>query len=190
MMRRIAAFAACLAAAGAFAADGLDVIPAPASVARHEGAFPLSAGTSIVVPPSQDAAGAVAPILAGYIERANGLKLPIRAGAARDGAINLRLDESLAGRGPEAYRVEVTPRRITLAAPTREGLVHAATTLWQMIPARREARLAVPSALIEDAPRFAWRGMMLDSARHFQEPAFIPSRRKKKFGFGSGGPQV
>ena len=171
-MRCIATLAACLLAAGASAADGLDVIPAPASVERHEGAFLLSAATPIVVSSSQEAPGLVAPILVDYVERTNGLKLAIRAGEPRDRAINLRIIQTLVA-APEAYRVEVTRERVTLSASTREGLVHAATTLWQMIPAVRQPRLAIPAAVIGDAPRFTWRGMMLDSARHFQSPAFI-----------------
>ena len=171
-MRCIATLAACLLAAGASAADGLDVIPAPASVERHEGAFLLSAATPIVVSSSQEAPGLVAPILVDYVERTNGLKLAIRAGEPRDRAINLRIIQTLVA-APEAYRVEVTRERVTLSASTREGLVHAATTLWQMIPAVRQPRLAIPAAVIVDAPRFTWRGMMLDSARHFQSPAFV-----------------
>lgn len=175
LMRLIATIAASsfVAAAAAAVKDGLAVIPAPAAVARHAGTFVLSGATPIVVDAPGGPAGEVAPILADLVGRTNGFRLAIRAGAARDRAINVRIDESLANVGLEAYRVEVTPTRVTLSAGTHEGLVHAATTLWQMIPATRQARVAIDAATIDDRPRFAWRGMMLDSARHFQSPAFI-----------------
>src|SRR5689334_19731782 len=110
-MRRIATFAAAsLAAAAACAAgDPVAVIPAPASVARHEGAFVVSSATPIVVDAPAGAAGSAPALLADWLVRSNALALPIQDGAARDGAINVRLDESLAPRGREAYRLEVTP---------------------------------------------------------------------------------
>ena len=173
-MRRIATLAAaCLVATAAGAADeSIGVIPAPASVVRRQGAFVVSSATPIVVEAPSAAAGGAPALLADWLARSNGIALAIRTGGARDRAINVRLDESLAARGTEAYRIEVTPARVTLAAATREGLVHAATTLWQLIPSGK-ARAAIDAVTIEDAPRFGWRGMMLDSARHFQSPAFI-----------------
>src|SRR2546430_6956196 len=134
-MRRIATFAAAylVATAACAAGESLAVIPAPASVARHAGAFAVSRATPIVVEAPASVAGGAPALLADWVARSNGLALAIRAGAARDRAINLSVDESLAARGPEAYRVDVTPSRITLAAATREGLVHAVATLWQLI---------------------------------------------------------
>ena len=147
----------------------LAVIPAPLKAMRGSGNFELTRATPIIA--GGRAAGDVAPVLADYVARGTAMKLPILKGAPRDGAINLRVDPSVVG--AEAYRLEVAPARITLSASTREGLVHAATTLWQMVPARTSSSVAIGAVTIEDAPQFAWRGMMLDSARHFQEPAFI-----------------
>ncbi|HUQ29447.1 MAG TPA: family 20 glycosylhydrolase [Usitatibacter sp.] len=173
-MRRIVTIALLsgFAAAAAAADDMLSVIPAPASVAQRAGAFAVSGSTAIVVDASVDASDTAA-MLADLVERTSGLRLLVRSGAARDRAINLRIDASLAGSGKESYRVEVTPLRVTLSAPAREGLAHAATTLWQLMPAAPQPRIAIPAVTIDDAPRFAWRGMMLDSARHFQSPSFI-----------------
>ena len=174
-MRRFATLAcALLLAPAAFAAgEPLAVIPAPASVAPQPGVFTVGAGTPVVVDSSAGPAGSAAAVLVDLVERSSGVRLAIASGAARDRAINLRVDASRASLGNEAYRIDVTPSRITLTASAREGLVHAATTLWQMMPATRRARSTVPAVVVEDAPRFAWRGMLLDSARHFQSPAFI-----------------
>ncbi len=175
-MRRIATIAlvVSIASAGASASDdALPVIPAPASVSRQAGSFAISAATPIVVDTSARASGASAAILADLVARTTGLHLAIHAGPPRDRAINLRIDETLAGSGKESYRIEVTRARVTLSAPAPEGLMHAATTLWQLLPAARQPRFAIGAMTIDDAPRFPWRGMMLDSARHFQSPAFI-----------------
>ena len=173
IMRRIATLAAAAFLATAAAADGPPVIPAPAKATRAAGAFALSAATPIVVETRDGRAGDTAAWLASLIERSTGLRLAVSPGPARDHAINLRLERADAASGREAYRVDVTPARVTLVASTPEGLVHAATTLWQLVPARHQSRLAIEAVAIDDAPRFAWRGMMLDSARHFQSPEFI-----------------
>ena len=145
------------------------VIPNPASIERQPGAFKLARDTAIVVPPGDAEAGRTAEFLAGLVERARGTRLAVRSGAPRDGAINLV--RTTGGEGDrERYSLAVTPRRVTIAAASQAGLVHGATTLWQLMT---PGRGAVPAVRIEDAPRFAWRGLMLDSARHFQSPAYI-----------------
>jgi hexosaminidase len=75
---------------------------------------------------------------------------------------------------PEGYRIEVTPKGVSLVASTEAGFSHASASLWQLL-ARTPRGASIPAVAIEDAPRFAWRGIMLDSARHFQSPDFIRS---------------
>jgi hexosaminidase len=79
-----------------------------------------------------------------------------------------------------AYRLEVTPRHITLAARAPAGAVHASATLWQLFPAEIEreaadlaARWLIPGLTIRDAPRFRYRGLHLDASRHFWSVAFV-----------------
>jgi hexosaminidase len=79
-----------------------------------------------------------------------------------------------AGLGPEAYRLEVTPHGIVVSATGGAGLFYGAVTLWQlMTPEERPA--TIPAQIIRDAPAYPWRGLMLDSARHYQSVAFIRS---------------
>ncbi len=78
------------------------------------------------------------------------------------------------GFGPEAYELQVTPQRITVSATTAAGLFYGAVTLWQLLPPGSDTG-QIPAQTIRDAPRYPWRGLMLDSARHFQSPAFIRS---------------
>jgi N-acetyl-beta-hexosaminidase len=77
-------------------------------------------------------------------------------------------------RSPEAYTLDIRPGRIVLSATDPRGLLYAAVTLWQLSTAGPPSdTISVPAVHIVDAPRFAWRGLMLDSARHFQSPEFI-----------------
>jgi hexosaminidase len=147
------------------------IIPNPASMTRQPGEFPVTGRTAIVVAPGDASAYDVAASLKDLIRRSHRMALPIERGAAREGAINLRLEPVPAKdrEEPEAYRVEVRTGRATIAASSPAGLHHGATTLWQLLtPAA-----AIPNVTIDDAPRFAWRGIMLDSARHYQSPRFI-----------------
>lgn len=65
--------------------------------------------------------------------------------------------------GPEAYRLSVTPGRVAIASADAAGEFRARQTLRQLADAK--GRYACCE--IEDAPRYAWRGLMLDEARHF-----------------------
>ncbi|WP_051323833.1 beta-N-acetylhexosaminidase [Candidatus Solirubrobacter pratensis] len=70
----------------------------------------------------------------------------------------------LTGSGaPESYALEVTSDRVTLTAPDEAGLFYGRRTLEQL----RGPDGSMPPVRIEDAPRFAHRGVMLDVARHF-----------------------
>lgn len=78
---------------------------------------------------------------------------------------------------PEAYRLRVSPAGVEITAATDAGLFYGAETFWQLAsqqlgPARR---IEIPAVDITDAPRFSWRGILLDSARHYQSPEFIKS---------------
>src|SRR5690606_807018 len=87
----------------------------------------------------------------------------------RTGRIRFVRDPAV--KGAEAYRLMVTPTGATISASTDAGLFYGAETLWQLIAASKDGRIA--AVTIDDKPAFAWRGVMLDSARHFQPPEYI-----------------
>ena len=169
---RFAAFACSLACVLAAAAPAPAIVPNPASIVRRDGEFRLTAATPIVATGNDAALRQVAVNLADLVRRTNGMQLQVRTGAARDGAINLVLDDS-GSVGPEAYRLDVQSARIAIEAATPTGLFYGGVTLLQLIPPEARSRAAIPALHIADSPRFAWRGMMLDSARQYQSPEFI-----------------
>jgi hexosaminidase len=173
MMRRRAISALALGLAflpSAGAADAPAVVPQPASIERVAGEFRITRSTPIVTARDDAAARRVAANFADLVARSTGLRLSLRD-AASSGAIQFRRVPSMPG-GNEAYRLEVRPKGVVVSAAGDAGLVHGATTLWQLMAPGPKA-MAVPAVNVEDAPRFAWRGIMLDSARHFQSPKFI-----------------
>jgi N-acetyl-beta-hexosaminidase len=154
-----------------------DVIPMPAEVVPQAGTFTLREGAAI-----RSAQDPEVRRIAGYfaelLRTGRGLGLKVRAaGDARtaDGAISFVLDAAAPGASPESYQLVVSPARVVVSAREPRGLFYGAVTLWQLASAQplHEGAVALPAVRIEDTPRFRWRGLMLDSARHFQPPQFI-----------------
>jgi hexosaminidase len=145
------------------------VIPLPATIVTGPGAFAVDPATTLVASRQDPEAAAGASFLAGLFAKSRGTALPVVSGAPRDGAI---VFERRTGLGPEDYTLEVTPTRITIAATAAAGFFYGGVTLWQLVPAGN-GRSEVAAVRIADRPAFAWRGLMLDSARHFERPEFV-----------------
>ena len=162
-------------ALGTAAASPADVIPIPAEIIPGAGSFEVGTGTEIEVPRGDGDARAAARYLVELWTRTNGLELPIISAAANGGTGTPTIAfRRRGGLGSEGYELDVAPRRITVSASTAAGLFYGAVTLWQLLPpGSASGRIAAQS--IHDAPVYAWRGLMLDSARHFQSPAFVRS---------------
>jgi hexosaminidase len=168
--------AAILIAAFALFASPLhaqNVIPLPAKVTLGSGAFLLDATTVIRAPQGSHDAVAAARYLAELWQRSNHISLKVVT-AEKAANASLITFQTLPGFAPEGYRVVVQPRRITVAATTAAGLFYGAVTVWQLLPTGTEHG-EIADQVILDEPRYAWRGLMLDSARHFQSPAFVRS---------------
>ncbi|WP_432164776.1 beta-N-acetylhexosaminidase [Streptomyces sp. bgisy031] len=150
-----------------------DLIPAPRRTAPGDGLHELGDATTI-----DAAAGTegVARWLRSTVAAATGLGLPPAGTGAdlRDGEtrIELRIDPEL---GPEAYRMTVDRRTVRIEGGGAAGVFWGAQTFRQLLgpdafrraPLEPGRRWTVPTGAVEDAPRFAWRGLMLDVSRHF-----------------------
>src|SRR5690348_4358981 len=183
MMRRPSLFrCACLLFAlavlpsrAAFAAEPPpSLIPLPAQLQLQSGSFTVDAHTPLVLASRDAATRQTAQYLVDLLARTRGLKLSITSDAGGAPAIVLRRDPQAAVVQAGGYALNVTPRGIEVAARDDAGLFHGAVTLYQLLtPDAGQGAVAVPALAIEDWPRFAWRGLMLDSARHFQSVAEV-----------------
>ncbi|HEX4481267.1 MAG TPA: family 20 glycosylhydrolase [Rudaea sp.] len=155
------------------------LIPMPVSVEPTPGYFELREGATLNVQATNAEAAGIARYFADLLARTRGIHLDVHpfGGADAHDAISFRIDPAFIVRGDssdEGYELNVSGERIVVIARTPHGLFNGAITLWQLTtideghsPAR------VRCMHIEDYPRFAWRGLMLDSARHFQPPTFV-----------------
>lgn len=172
------AFAAGLAlAAPAFAEVQTPIIPAPASAATPADPAPvaLADGDLIIAPKGDAQALWTARYFADLVRRTRGLRLVVRAGGPPP-AVGAAVVLARAGTstGPEAYDLTVSGRRIEIRASGSAGLFYGAVSLWQLVTADgAQGPVSLAAVQIHDAPRFSWRGLMIDSARHYQSPAYI-----------------
>ncbi len=151
------------------------LIPQPHSVEPAAGAFVLTAETSITVSPATPAVTAVAEYLAARLRPATGFALPVRPAevAAAGPVLALALDPADDALGAEGYALAVAPDSVRLSAHAPAGLFYGVQTLRQLLPPDIESAAPqagpwpLPAGRIRDVPRFAWRGLMLDVARHF-----------------------
>ena len=155
------------------AAPPLALIPEPAKIEAHAGAFALSDATRLVCPPADASCEWTAGYLAQLLSRTRGLSLKTASGEAAPNAIVFR--RTAGEPDSEAYSLEVEPQRIVISASGDAGLLYGAVTLWQLATQDEAPQVVIRAVSIEDRPRFAWRGILLDSSRHFQSPQFVKS---------------
>lgn len=150
-----AAMLFCVATAAADTAD-YHVVPLPQTVTVEEShrPFVLGSDTRVITTKALDREG---DFLREYISQ-----LPA---AGTKGTIELK--QNLLSDNPEAYRITVTPKKITVEGASAAGVFYGVQTLRKSLPADLSAPVEMPAATIDDAPRFGYRGAHLDVVRHF-----------------------
>ncbi len=142
----------------------LPLVPAPSSITPASGSFTIDNSTTIAVDAADRGATGAARLFAAHVSTERGLTIRSASG----GGIRFVRDASI--KGAEAYRLTVDPAGVRITASGDAGLVYGAMTLAQLVSPDaafgQPARLA--AVTIDDAPRFGWRGLMIDTARHFQ----------------------
>jgi hexosaminidase len=146
------------------------VLPRPAKLTPAQGQFTLSRATVIITDDGTRSIGlqlarSLAPAL-GFDLRVGGRDLQASS------AIVLALDPWV-NLGPEGYALDVSESRVLIRGAAPAGVFYGTQTVRQLLPPeifsqRQVSRdWTIPAVGIEDAPRFGWRGLMLDASRHF-----------------------
>lgn len=170
----VLALCGALLTASAAEAD-YNVVPLPQSVtlAKTGKDFVVKATTPVVYVGSDAAMLKNAEFLAEYIGQSTGMKLAVsQKKVKKTPSIVLVLDKKVIG--DEAYEITVTEKQVTVAGSTAAGVFYGIQTLRKAMPVlSKEEDVTLPPAFISDAPRFAYRGMMLDCGRHFWSVDFV-----------------
>lgn len=155
------------------------IVPCPATLVPGTGHFRFTARTTFSV--ENEAQAEEVRHFTALLTRAAGISPRIKVGATK-GDVTLSTDPALPA---EAYRLEITPKRISITAADAQGFFYALQSIRQLLPAAIEAAPAaernsaspaqqaeapdwtVPALTITDRPRFGYRGLLVDVARFF-----------------------
>lgn len=143
-----------------------EIIPKPLDVnSKGDASFLLKDGVAVIYPENNQKMQDNAEFLVDYVEKQTGVKLTSHAGMPVDGAICLTLD--LSDDNAEAYKLIVNDKRVCISGASEAGVFYGIQTLRKSLPVAQDINVNLSAVEIYDKPRFAYRGAMLDVARHF-----------------------
>lgn len=157
--------------------QGVNIIPQPQNVTLSEGEFTLKRGAKFVTGGNAEL-DAVANYFIAKIKNSTGFELGIDVNVNKN-AINFIID-SVAVTAPEGYILEVTPKNVTIKGNNARGVFYGMQSFMQLLPAEIESPVLVsdvawsaPAVTVVDEPRFKYRGVHMDVARHFNGIDFV-----------------
>ena len=145
------------------------VIPVPLKMEQGTGCFLLSENTKLYI----NLQGLEAQLLENCLQA---LPVHLKKGKKKDTQNMLSLlitEKNHQLPSPESYTLSVTPQQILIRAISGAGLFYGLQTLLQLAQPSGAGSYSIASVEIEDTPRFAYRGLMLDVSRHFSTKEFI-----------------
>ena len=150
-----------------FAAD-INVIPTPVKLTQQKGEFSLPSNVSMAY--NTDEGKAIAQYLANKLKTSTGCEVSM---GVKKGTVNIVINPSMK-MNDEGYRLQVTPKGVTIKAKTGKGAFYGMQTFLQLMPAEVESESVAKGVKwvaqccdIDDYPRFGYRGFHLDPCRHF-----------------------
>lgn len=144
------------------------IVPLPKSIQQQKEKQPflLNPTTKISYPKGDEALKKNAEFLSEYVEQQTGMKLSIVE--ASNEMINvISLSKDFPSENKEAYQLTINEKSIKIAGASSAGTFYGIQTLRKSIPTKKTQKVVFEAVVIDDAPRFAYRGAHLDSARHF-----------------------
>jgi hexosaminidase len=178
-MRRLAFLGLFVCSAASAQTVSPSIIPRPESMTTGRGMFRLTAQTTIVATRADSLA---ARRLARDLAPATGWDLPVRFGTAPTGnrIVFRQAAKGDTTLGDEGYTLDVKPGVVTITSSAPAGAFYGVQSFRQLLPAEifrsapvKGVEWTAPAVSVTDRPRFKWRGMHLDVARHFMPKEFV-----------------
>ncbi|UUW07943.1 beta-N-acetylhexosaminidase [Flavobacterium plurextorum] len=151
-------------------AQEVNIIPQPVKVVKNTGSFVINAQTSLVAANKEDNASVA--FFNGYLSDYYGFVLPVVKKATKN-YIKLTSLKNIQGLKGEGYSLKSDKNGVEITGNSAIGTFYGIQTLIQLLPAEKSSNLAIASVNVQDEPRFAYRGAMLDVGRHFFSVAFV-----------------
>jgi hexosaminidase len=144
-------------------AQSINIIPLPQSVVNGEGRFQLT--SAAVMGMNDNSLLPQANYLQTELQKAVGWTIAVDPDESK-ALIDLQVVKT--AQPPGAYILKIEPRKITIQSSGNEGIFYGIVSLLQLIRGQPPGNIInLPAATIADAPRYQWRGFMLDESRHF-----------------------
>lgn len=151
-------------------AQSVNIIPQPASLQVGKGHFPITPATILVVQDESDRKSV--SFFNDYLQKYYGITLSIKKQGTKN-AIRFVTRKFIKKPEKDSYVLNSTPTSVQIEGDTYAGTFYGMQTLIQLLPVTKSNSLSIPAVTIQDAPRFAYRGIMLDVGRHFFDVAFV-----------------
>lgn len=147
-----------------------NIVPQPVSVQTHPGTFKLQDGCPISYDPSVDGYKTLAEFTAEYLARSTGFTFKVSPVIAPAGISFQKYPTQLE---EQEYQLQVDEHLVSIYAVTKEAAFYGLQSFLQLLPAEIYSDKVVKRdweaqcSDIHDKPRFTWRGIMIDTSRHF-----------------------
>lgn len=147
------------------------VIPRPAVLTPMDGNFAVTAGTQVIWDRRQEPLHNIVTALVADISRRTGFS----PGGGKSAGNSIRFVRDAGLPNTAGYRLDISAAAVVVRFATDTGAYYAAQTLRQLMPPhpQKGKPLLLPAVKIEDYPRFVYRGVLLDVARHYFPVSFI-----------------
>jgi hexosaminidase len=171
--------------------NSIAIIPEPVSLTTNSGHFILPKNITVEAPNKPELKETII-LLTEKLKNVTGAQVKVTSASAATNTIRLVLNKTANTTiGKEGYELNVTATGVVIKANEPAGLFYGVQTLWQLFPKEIEGnslahvKWEAPCVAITDYPRFGWRGLMFDVARHFftkaQVKQYIDAMVKYKF---------
>lgn len=147
----------------------LPIIPQPVEITTGAGTFVINNKTTINTSTRDKELLNLYEILSGYIAAVIGAKPGLSGNGTN--TINLLFDANI--QHNEGYQLSVAENNITIKGKSGSGIFYGIQSLVQLFPLEKSSTISIPQIMINDYPRFKWRGVHLDVCRHFFPIEFV-----------------